>query len=153
MWFIPVIATAALLLGTLGQQPQPLPPDFRRGCASGELPDYRAGFAALYSEIRGAMGTAWSCEFSDPRGTGDVLQRTGKGGLAFWRRSTNTPTFTDGAQHWALTDRGLVTWSTPSIDPPPDALLGAGQGDPRTYRDACDRGIIPPDAPVCQPAP
>jgi uncharacterized protein len=63
------------------------------------------------------MGHPTTCEFSDPDGSGDVHQETSKG-LAFWRKSTNTPTFTNGFQHWALTPQGLVTWVGNSIDPP-----------------------------------
>jgi predicted metalloprotease len=63
------------------------------------------------------MGEPVTCEFADPNGTGDVHQETSKG-LAFWRKSTNTPTFTDGNQHWAITAQGLVSWIGTSIDPP-----------------------------------
>jgi hypothetical protein len=45
------------------------------------------------------------------------LQETSTG-LAFYRASTNTPTFTDGFQHWALTAFGLVNWTGAAIDPP-----------------------------------
>ena len=55
------------------------------------------------------MGGAITCEFADPNGTGDVHQQTTKG-LAFWRKRSNTPTFTNGYDHWALTTAGLVHW-------------------------------------------
>jgi predicted metalloprotease len=71
------------------------------------------------------MGQPVTCEFSDPNGSGDVHQQTSTG-LAFWRKSTNTPTFTNGSQHWALTPQGLLTWLGTSIDPP-----GAGPADER----------------------
>jgi hypothetical protein len=67
------------------------------------------------------MGNAQTCEYSDPRGTGDVEQIT-SAGLAFWRKSANTPTFTNGSEHWANTPAGWVSWTGDSIDPPPDAL-------------------------------
>jgi hypothetical protein len=38
--------------------------------------------------------------------------------LAFWRKSTNTPTFTNGSEHWALTSDGPMTWTGANIDPP-----------------------------------
>ena len=63
------------------------------------------------------MGESLSCEYADPHGSGDVVQNTARG-LAFWRKSTNTPTFTDGSQHWALTVDGLINWTADSIDPP-----------------------------------
>jgi hypothetical protein len=87
-------------------------------CAPGQTPGYAGGFAALFSALGDErMGQPATCEFADPNGTGDVHQETTTG-LAFWRKSTNTPTFTDGNQHWAITDQGLVTWIGTSIDPP-----------------------------------
>jgi hypothetical protein len=71
------------------------------------------------------MGQAVTCEYADPSGTGDVEQQT-TAGLAFWRKATNTPTFTDGGTHWALTAGGLVSWSGGSVDPPQacESVLG-----------------------------
>jgi hypothetical protein len=46
------------------------------------------------------------------------MQATTTGGLAFYRQSTNTPTFTDGFNHWALTGDGLIAWTGSAIDPP-----------------------------------
>jgi hypothetical protein len=64
------------------------------------------------------------------------LQQTTTG-LAFWRKATNTPTFTDGSRHWALTSGGLVAWTGPSVDPPATARgIGrpsqTGSGQPTT---------------------
>ena len=56
------------------------------------------------------MGDALTCEYGDPGGSGDVLQQTTTG-LAVYREGTNTPEFTDGWNHWALTGQGVVTWS------------------------------------------
>ena len=42
--------------------------------------------------------------------TGDSHQQTSSG-LSFYRKRTNTPTFTNGSEHWALTRDGLVTWT------------------------------------------
>jgi hypothetical protein len=67
------------------------------------------------------MGAPTSCEYADPNGTGDTEQNT-TAGLAFWRKSTNTPTFTNGWAHWALTPIGHVTWDGANIDPPSDAM-------------------------------
>lgn len=86
-------------------------------CRSGEAPTYHYGFKALSDALGDRMGTPLSCEYGDPKGTGDTEQDTAKG-LAFFRKSTNTPTFTDGFNHWALTSSGLVTWTGGSIDPP-----------------------------------
>jgi hypothetical protein len=89
-------------------------------CQLGQSPDFVFGFADLKSQLGDAMGDPVSCEYADPNGTGDTLQDTSKG-LAFWRKSTNTPTFTDGGTHWALAASGLVSWTGASIDPPPFA--------------------------------
>jgi hypothetical protein len=58
-----------------------------------------------------------TCEFADPTGSGDVHQQTTRG-LAFWRKGTNTPTFTDGSNHWGKTPQGWVEWTGISVDPP-----------------------------------
>ncbi|MBI4492514.1 MAG: hypothetical protein HY690_06945 [Chloroflexi bacterium] len=47
----------------------------------------------------------------------EALQQTTRG-LAFYRKSTNTATFTNGFEHWALTTNGLLYWTGDSIDPP-----------------------------------
>jgi hypothetical protein len=82
--------------------------------------NYVFGFADIHRFLGPIMGEALTCETPDPNGTGDVHQQT-TGGLAFWRRSTNTPTFTNGNDHWAHTERGWLCWSGASIDPAPDA--------------------------------
>ena len=79
--------------------------------------DYVFGFADLHRFLGPIMGEALICETPDPNGTGDVHQQT-TGGLAFWRRSTNTPTFTNGTDHWAHTADGWLCWTGVSIDPP-----------------------------------
>jgi hypothetical protein len=94
-------------------------------CGSGESPVYRFGFAALSQRLAGQMGQPRSCEYADPSASGDTLQDTEKG-LAFYRRSTNTPTFTNGKDHWALSISGLLHWTGDSIDPPMEAELVQG---------------------------
>ncbi len=92
-----------------------------QGCGPGEQPTYVFGFADLHDKLGAVMGSPVTCEYADPNGTGDTEQNTTTG-LAFWRKSTNTPTFTDGSTHWALTGHGDLTWVGSSIDPPPDAV-------------------------------
>jgi hypothetical protein len=106
-------------------EPQPTPevvapPAGPAGCRPGEQPAFAFGFAALKERVGTAMGTPSSCEYGDPNGSGDTLQNTSTG-LAFYRKSTNTPTFTNGFEHWALTPAGLVHWTGDSIDPTPGA--------------------------------
>ncbi len=89
-------------------------------CAPGQSPQFVLGFADMQAMLGETMGQPTTCEFPDPNGTGDVHQQTSTG-LAFWRKSTNTPTFTNGAEHWANTPTGWVYWTGTSIDPVADA--------------------------------
>jgi len=89
-------------------------------CRSGEQPAFHFGFAALSATLGTSMGNASSCEYGDPRGSGDTLQTTSKG-LSFYRHRSNIPTFTTGFEHWALTATGVVYWTGDSIDPPESA--------------------------------
>jgi hypothetical protein len=93
------------------------------GCAPGQTPGFRAGFAALKGQIGQPVGNPTTCEYPDPNATGDVEQNTTMG-LAFWRKSTNTPTFTNGFEHWALTSDGEVYWTGTPIDPPFRPFVG-----------------------------
>jgi hypothetical protein len=93
-------------------------------CGPGTSPRFVQGFAALKAALGPVMGDPIECEHTDGD-SGDVLQQTTTG-LAFWRKATNTSTFTDGYRHWALTAGGLVAWEGSSIDPPGTAR-GVGQ--------------------------
>ena len=62
------------------------------------------------------MGNPFECEHPN-NANGDTLQKTTTG-LAFYRKSTNTPTFTDGYRHWGLTATGIVGWVGDAVDPP-----------------------------------
>jgi hypothetical protein len=115
LWMIRRILLIFATVGMVAITPQ---------AAAAQRCDFRFGFASLKAAIGAAMGSALTCEYADPHGTGDVEQNT-TSGLAFWRKSTNTPTFTDGWSHWALTSTGLVTWTGSSIDPPGTAALSA----------------------------
>jgi hypothetical protein len=110
------------------------------GCAPGETPTYVFGFAALHDKLGATMGSPSSCEYADPNGTGDTEQNTTVG-LAFWRKSTNTPTFTDGSTHWALTPGGDVSWVGASIDPPADAVRVAFRWIPSAPTRTSECGI------------
>jgi hypothetical protein len=86
-------------------------------CGVGVVPAFTLGFATLKARLGDAMGEPLTCEFADPNGTGDVHQQTTRG-LAFWRKGTNTPTFTNGSDHWGYTPAGWVEWKGTSVDPP-----------------------------------
>lgn len=85
-------------------------------CNPGQGTQFSFGFADLRSQVGNAMGDAIECEHANPE-NGDTLQRTTTG-LSFYRKSTNTPTFTNGSDHWGLTTDGLAYWIGTSIDPP-----------------------------------
>ena len=121
------ILAGALVAALLLVLSQTVAAQTAQGCQAGQTPQFTFGFADLKGHIGDAMGDPVTCEFADPNGTGDIQQRTTTG-LAFWRKSTNTPTFTDGFDHWAETPNGWVTWTGASIDPPlanayPDAIV------------------------------
>jgi hypothetical protein len=125
---------AAMVLASLGGAGLPATASAQSGtlCSAGLAPRFVAGFAELHNRLGDGMGMPRTCEFSDPEGTGDVHQTT-TSGLAFWRKSTNTPTFTNGYEHWALTRDGLAYWTGSSIDPPGPAFASAPRPtvDPR----------------------
>src|SRR5919202_1053151 len=112
----PILAAALAIPAAL-----PVSAQAANFCQPGQQPRYVFGFADLQARLGDWMGSPLTCEFPDPNGTGDVHQRTTKG-LAFWRKRTNTPTFTNGSEHWALTASGPVYWTGPSVDPPPNAV-------------------------------
>jgi hypothetical protein len=78
-------------------------------CPPGRTPSFLLGFASLQTSLGSSMGEPTECEHVDPV-SGDAFQRTTTG-LALYRRDTNTPMFTNGREHWALTPDGLVSWS------------------------------------------
>ena len=87
------------------------------------------GFAHLKSLLSDKMGDPIECEHANPE-NGDTLQNTTTG-LAFYRKSTNTPTFTNGWDHWAWTAEGLVYWTGSAIDPPGSAApVSPSEPDP-----------------------
>src|SRR5215471_10321281 len=110
-----LLAVSLALSACLGAS-MPASAQTATGCQAGETPGYVFGFADLYVWLGETMGSPTSCEYADPNGTGDTEQNTTVG-LAFWRKSTNTPTFTNGWTHWALTPAGQLTWEGASIDP------------------------------------
>lgn len=89
-------------------------------CAPGQEPRFLYGFAALKLQLGELMGDATECEHVDPD-SGDTHQRTTTG-LAYYRKTTNAPSFTNGSNHWALLGSGLVHWTDDSVDPPASAI-------------------------------
>jgi lysophospholipase L1-like esterase len=119
------LAAVLLALGMVG------PAQAAQSCGPGEVPVFSFGFAELKRQLGPVMGDPLECERFEVA-TGDTQQSTTTG-LSFYRARTNTPTFTDGYRHWALTSAGLVTWEGSSIDPPgsrPRAMLVLGDSLP-----------------------
>lgn len=106
---VALLPAAAVADGNCGQG-VPVPQSF-----SGRLADLKAA-------LGDKMGAPAECQRTDPQ-TGDIQQQTSDFHLAYWRASTDTPTFYDGGTHWALTNRGLVKWNGPAVDPPSDAVV------------------------------
>jgi Bacterial PH domain len=91
-------------------------------CTVDGAPKLGEGFRALAAQLSDRVGVAVECEHPDGT-TGDVQQHTSTG-LLYWRKSTNIPTFTDSAEHWALRDTQVLHWTTDNVDPPADAQVG-----------------------------
>ncbi len=147
-----VVVAAAIVVSLILVPSESVAAQTAQGCQPGQTPQFTFGFAELKAQIGDAMGDPVTCEFPDPNGTGDIQQRTTTG-LGFWRKSTNTPTFTNGFEHWAQTPDGWVSWTGASIDPPlanayPDSIVqgflsGCEQTDPTNPRlvNACNCAI------------
>lgn len=120
---VPAQPVAHLLLVATALLASPFPAAAQQQtfCGPGQAPRYVFGFADLKEQLGEAMGEPLTCEFPDPNGTGDVHQQTTTG-LAFWRKRTNTPTFTNGWEHWGRTPAGWVYWLGSSIDPASDVV-------------------------------
>ncbi|MBA2450531.1 MAG: neutral zinc metallopeptidase [Chloroflexi bacterium] len=113
-------------------------------CQAGQAPAFLHGFGTLKARLGAAMGEPIECEHANAV-NGDTLQQTTTG-LAFYRESTNTPTFTDGHRHWALTAADLVYWEGLAIDPPITASpvrVAGPPGPPGVEVLGFVRGVVP----------
>jgi len=88
-------------------------------CAAGQPPRIDGQFQALVDQLGARVGDAADCAHSEAT-TGDLQQHTA-GGLLYLRQRTGTPTFTDGAEHWALRAGQVLAWTSDDVDPPPNA--------------------------------
>jgi hypothetical protein len=85
------------------------------GCLD-DRPTFEFGFAELKQHLGSVMGDPVECEHPI-HANGDTYQRTTTG-YAYYRTGANIPSFTDGWDHWALTNAGLVYWTGDVVDPP-----------------------------------
>jgi hypothetical protein len=84
-------------------------------------PRFVGGMATLKAALGATMGDPIECEHGVST-RGDTEQKTSSG-LAYYQHELNLACFTTGWEHWAWTERGLVTWSGEAVDPPPDAVV------------------------------
>jgi hypothetical protein len=95
---------------------QPDAPPLAPWCPTDETPSFRFGFAALRDALGEVMGQPTACEHGDAV-TGDTYQETSTG-LAVYHWCTNTPTFSQGSDHWILTPDGMEHWVGQGLLPP-----------------------------------
>jgi hypothetical protein len=79
-------------------------------------PRFVLALAQLRARLGADMGAPTECE-RVVDASGNTEQKTTTG-LAYYRASLNTPVFTNGVEHWALTADGLVRWTSDDLEPP-----------------------------------
>jgi hypothetical protein len=118
----PVVAVAgANAHGTPRPRQTPEAPALGLDSCYSIQPIFVGGMRALRQRLGASMGEAVECEHA-VGADGDTQQRTTTG-LAYYRKALNMAGFTNGWEHWALLDRGLVHWSGMAVDPPLDASI------------------------------
>src|SRR5215469_5698617 len=104
------LLAAGMLVASMGlPMPVAAAPDSAPFCGAGQAPAFVFGIADLKVALGAVMGDPVECEHPNSA-NGDTLQQTTTG-LAIYRQATNTPEFTDGWNHWALSSQGLIAWS------------------------------------------
>jgi hypothetical protein len=88
-------------------------------CSDETPPKVDQAFASLATVVGEGVGAPIECAHVE-QATGDLQQATA-GGLFYLRKSTNTATFTDGAEHWAVRGAQSLHWTTSEADPPSTA--------------------------------
>ncbi len=131
-WLRPLVGMAALLILLVAASP--VAAESAPFCRAGQAPAFEHGLRWLQLVTGEVMGAPAECVHYDGQ-TGDALQRTTTG-LAYWRKSTNTPVFTDGWRHWAWTSNGLAQWVGGFVDQPGAAAVV----DLSLHSDAWDLG-------------
>jgi hypothetical protein len=101
--------------------PQPMPQ-----CQAGQWPEFNFGFAALHLDLGASMGDAVECEHAT-NSVGDTDQQT-SAGLAHYDHVSNTPSFHQGGDNWALTPKGLVFWTGADAAVPAGAIAMPSPG-------------------------
>src|SRR5689334_12561296 len=117
---VSVGATLLLVLLSFGGPESALAEQFPF-CSSDGAPQVGDGFQTLTAQLGNRIGVPAECQHAEAT-TGDIQQHTSTG-LLYWRKSTNTPSFTDGAEHWAIRGTQILHWTLPDADPPPNAQV------------------------------
>ncbi len=90
-------------------------------CARGARASYAEQLAKLHDRLGDVMGRPVECAHAN-QDNADTVQKT-SAGLAYVRASSGLGTFTTGAEHWALSPRGLLYWASDAVDPPRNAAV------------------------------
>src|SRR3954467_1141290 len=106
-------ALIALIARTSGMEPLQAEAAAAYG-GEHEAPRFNTSLSYLKFQIADVMGEPVECAHID-QVTGDTLQQTTTG-LAYVRKWTGLPTFTDGWNRWTITANGLVSWQGPDLD-------------------------------------
>ncbi|MCC6179336.1 MAG: hypothetical protein IT305_28855 [Chloroflexi bacterium] len=114
-------AIAASLVTASPAMPTAAEPEAAAHCEVGESPAFGEPFAELALRVGRTIGEPTECAYQEA-GTGDLVQQTTTGRV-YVRSSTGAPSYTDGAQHVALTPAGLAVWTGPETDPPESAVI------------------------------
>ena len=85
-------------------------------CPPGQPARFLFGIGELKERLGPIMGEPLECEHINPA-NGDTLQHTTTG-LAYYRPAINTPIFTNGTAHYALSGGQLLLWENDSAEPP-----------------------------------
>ena len=114
------MGTALLVVTACGEAPKPVIANLEQlyvapFCHPRGSLEFASSLAPLKVELGDFMGVPQECAHTDDK-TGDEIQRTSTG-LAYYRKASGMPTFTDGKEHWALKDQ-LIKWTSGTPDPP-----------------------------------
>ncbi len=111
-----IVISIATMVSTGALVPAPASAQTAAHCPPGQSAEFLFGFAALRDRLGSTMGLPLECEYVNPENS-DTIQHTTTG-LAYYRPEINTPMFTDGQRHWALSNNQLLMWRSQSVEPP-----------------------------------
>ena len=118
-----IVSTVFALLVSAFTVPTPVLAQGAAHCPPGQPAQFLFGIAELHERLGATMGVPLECEYVNPE-NGDTIQHTSTG-LAYYRPEINTPMFTDGQTHWALSNNQLLMWRNPSVVPPQPTVAEA----------------------------